>query len=158
MTAISNGGSHNPLVNLFLFIVPLTLLQSIAEATERYTMKEWVKPVENADADGNPRKRKILRPCESSAPNACHRAKEGSWTKVTAGFIIAFLRYSLPMVLTASDARRSTGRNRRPDGRCHESEMQCHATTTFRYEGSFILCTIRPFQIITNQIGTCCKR
>jgi hypothetical protein len=61
-SAVANGNGINPLVNLFLSIWSLGLLEKIATFSEKYGRGDWVKtsPINEA---GKERKRLILVPC-----------------------------------------------------------------------------------------------
>ena len=52
----------------------------------RLRTQDWVKPSERGNAYGGVCKRKILVPCASSDPDACHRGDIS-----TVGYVLAFL-------------------------------------------------------------------
>ena len=78
------------LVDLLLFIIPVWLLQKIADQTNKYATKDWVRPMEVKDAEGNVRKKRWLIPCLPSHPDARHRAS-ADYVTVTAGYLLAWI-------------------------------------------------------------------
>jgi len=83
---------HGPLVNLFLFFFPLSLLQTIAEATNFYAWEEWVESVAKTNVNGKQSSRNYFRTCDETTPGATHRvSKEQDWKYVTPGFICAWI-------------------------------------------------------------------
>jgi len=83
---------HSPLVNLFLFFFPLSLLQKIADASNFYAREEWVVPTGKKNANGVQSPRTYFRTCEITCPEATHRVPLGKkWKNVTPGFICAWI-------------------------------------------------------------------
>ena len=93
-TGHAGGGTHRPsngmldsarsdsLVEMFLFVVPLSLLEYISERTRAYAYEDWVVPTPRLDREGNATKRPILTqvfPEKDSdvPPNARHRWMPG---------------------------------------------------------------------------------
>ena len=89
-TAICNNEPIDPMVKLFLFVFPMSLLERISKATEQYARKDWVAPEIALDANGQPRVRKIFRRCSADHLLAQHRDSTDSWRTVTPGFVLAF--------------------------------------------------------------------
>ena len=90
-TAIAQDQYNNRLLDVFFFLFPFWLLETIATATEKYGQKDWVRPVKSQNADGGERKRPTLTPCTKDHPEAQHRVKEEHWRRVTVGYVLAFL-------------------------------------------------------------------
>ena len=91
-SAIAQLNGLDPLVNLFLFLWPKTLLQQTAENSEKYARADWVKETVRMDHDGNQRKRSILQPCTAADRDRRHRHPDGRrWINITIGYILAFL-------------------------------------------------------------------
>jgi len=110
-TWISNGDvslpwqAKDPLVRLFLFVWRMPLLKEVAELSNKHAKKDWVRPVQATDVDGNPRARPVLVPCEATDPGARHRHKDGThWKDITVGYIIAWL--AMLLIRSAHAVRR----------------------------------------------------
>jgi hypothetical protein len=115
------GGHHGPslaaktacesqsLADLFIFFFTIQFLETIARETNRYSNKDWVRPVPptrssdddsilNGDGDDpeeaneQPKSKHRLQPCPASHPDSRHRFKGLSkkWKPVTPGFILVY--------------------------------------------------------------------
>ena len=91
-SAIAKLNGLDPLINLFLFLWPMALLQQTADNSEKYARADWVKETVRTDPDGHQRKRPILRPCAPDDPDRRHRHPDGRrWISITVGYVLAFL-------------------------------------------------------------------
>ena len=88
------------LLSLFLFILPLTFFDKVAELTHKYCYEDWVVETVGTDRDGNPKKRTYLKPAppletgERRPKRHRHRGdKEKKKYKITTGFVLCWVAH-----------------------------------------------------------------
>ena len=65
------------MAHLFLFLFDKQILQLIAYESNKYTFEDWVTEAEATDADGQVKKRKMLKlVCDVICPNKWKRVLE----------------------------------------------------------------------------------
>ena len=86
------------LMRLFLFFVPICLLEMIAQRSEYYAREEWVKVVSlSKDKDSNDNEQEgqhkvVYKKCAEDDPKRCHRVgAKKKWYKFTPGYILVWL-------------------------------------------------------------------
>jgi hypothetical protein len=78
------------IVDLFLLILPLSLMESLATHTNNYATRDWVHPVVAKDQNGIVRKKTRLTPCHIDQEGARHRATS-DYVPMTAGYLFAWI-------------------------------------------------------------------
>jgi hypothetical protein len=80
------------LAMIFLAILPLAFFNTVSKQTHNYYHEEWVVETVQRDRDGNPKKKKLLKPCTADTPGARHRVKDNKHSnEVTTCFVLAWV-------------------------------------------------------------------
>jgi hypothetical protein len=105
-TGSQGGPKHGPtqsIINIarqswclafvFLGILPLVFFQTVIRRTQSYCYEEWVVETIKRDRDGNPEKKKLLKPCSPDTPGARYHVKKGSKYScgITTGYVLAWV-------------------------------------------------------------------